>query len=182
MISFKKLKSKKWAFIFDDEVLAKQLYPMVSYAALNGGVVQFPVSGVSASDSESLCQLTKRVERERERGKLSLFPNLRLANPDDKHYYARSLEGLSPEKQASELISILMAEGNLKSTAQLRPFYTDVERTLRVELSRIHKERVLKINVSERGKPPFRKMDTLLMLVDVDGLYSYVKQYKFEEK
>ncbi|WP_226569054.1 hypothetical protein [Bacillus stratosphericus] len=161
MISIKNVKDGGVAYIFGAEYteIAKSLFPQFAQRLLD--VEEKP----SVSGGIELSDIRNRVEK--------ALPTPRKADPT----YNR-LKGLSDEKAASELISILYEKIGKSDPVRLRPFYTEVESTLGVQFSRLHKQR-LSAPKAQNGKYPHRKMDTILLHASREAVLEIAENYVF---
>jgi len=161
MISIKNVKDGGVAYIFGAEYVdvAKALFPQFAQRLL--GVDEKPL----VSKGNELNGIRKRIERS-------------LPSPQKTGASYNRLKGLSDEKAASELISILYEKIGKSDPVRLRPFYTEVESTLGVQFSRLHKQR-LNAPKAQNGKYPYRKMDTILLHASREAVLEIAENYVF---
>lgn len=92
---------------------------------------------------------------------------------------AQKISGLGLEKAGSEVLATLFDKMINEHPAKLRPFYTDLERDSGVGITALHKGRTSDIRSGEVGKYPYRKVDTVLLVLEADYVFKYAKSYKF---
>ncbi|MGF9711691.1 hypothetical protein [Paenibacillus naphthalenovorans] len=95
---------------------------------------------------------------------------------------AQKVNGLKPEKVGGEIISMLYEKMPIPHPVRLRPFYTDLERESGVDLSAVHKQRTKDMSASDIGHYPYRKIDTILSVLDADYVFKFAKDYEFITK
>lgn len=92
------------------------------------------------------------------------------------------MSGLDLRKAANEIIALLFRKLPDSHPSRLRPFYTDLERESGVGLSEIHRKATDNITKAEDGKYPYRKMDTVLTVLDPEFVHKFAKAYRFSYK
>lgn len=168
MITVKELKGNRVAIILGEgykELALQVVNKVTSYMV-----------GVEKEKEDTFADIVRRVECA-EKPRLSL--NTAALPP--KIYTAHRIDGLGEEKAASEVLSVLYDKMIVKNTAQLRVFYTDLEREMGVGLSEIHKNRLKCVDKNEAKRYPYRKIDTVLQTLGKERVYTYAKNYEFKE-
>lgn len=97
-------------------------------------------------------------------------------------FVAEKVSGLGDEKKGNEIIATLLGKMISPHPSKLRSFYTDAERKFKKPLSELHKKRVENLTNRGDGKFPYRKIDTVLMTLDADEVFSFAKAYTFKTK
>jgi hypothetical protein len=93
-------------------------------------------------------------------------------------YVAESVESLDPQEKANEILSTLFDKMEKPHGSKLRPFYVDLERSLHIKISKLHKERIPSIK-GDLSKYPNRKIDTILIHANPQVVHEYAKKYTF---
>ncbi|MBU8785743.1 hypothetical protein KM903_04865 [Bacillus glycinifermentans] len=164
MLTIKNVKDGGVAYIFGAEYagVAKALFPQFAQRLLGGAEDQPAVE----TSKTRLNDIYRKVERS-------------LPDPNKETTTYTRLKGLSHEKAANEIITILYEKMGEAVPQQLRPFYTEVESRLGIQFSRLHKER-LRAAKGHAGKYPYRKMDTILLHASREAVLEIAENYTFE--
>lgn len=106
----------------------------------------------------------------------------RLHVDTEHNYMVDTVDKLSEEKTANEILATLFGNMQKPHPSRLRPFFTHLEQSAGVALSEFHRKRVEGLTNKGDGKYPYRKMDSILMKLDADYVYQEAKNYVFKRK
>ncbi|WP_077297358.1 hypothetical protein [Virgibacillus pantothenticus] len=101
---------------------------------------------------------------------------------DTKHnYMVSNVNNLSDKKTADEILATLFGNMPKQHASRLRPFYTYLEQITSAPLSKFHEERVAHLPNRGDSKYPYRKMDSILMVLDPTLVFEEAKKYEFKK-
>lgn len=112
-----------------------------------------------------------------------LLPNLSSLNQSESvqnNYISDNIDGLEKEKKASEIVSLLFSKMHNPHGTKLRSFYTDLEKHVKVALSKIYKQYKEANKGVDFSKFPHRKIDIILDNIDYKTVYEFAKEYKYK--
>lgn len=149
---------------FDYEKLAEVI------VSSNKELINVIVSSISQSISQEF-------------GKLIEPPSQATDEPHDTthNYTVSNVNNLSDKKTADEILATLFGNMPKPHGSRLRPFYTYLEQVTAAPISKFHGERVSPIPNKGDSKYPYRKMDSVLMLLDPSVVFEEAKKYEFKK-